>query len=80
MYRSIKYCDNNTYTESITIRIGDTEMVTKDNEIERGYRNGKSIIDMTRTQKRLHIIIKIDNYTKRGLYSVGGFFLASYIT
>ncbi len=49
-------------------------MVTKGNEIEVGSRSIKTIFDITRTQKRLHIIIKIDNYTKRSLYTIGGFF------
>ena len=67
----------NINTKSIIRRIGETEMVKKDNEIERGYRKGKSIFGMTRTQKRAHIIIKSDNNTTSGLYTIEGFFVAS---
>lgn len=52
-------------------------MATNDIEIERGSLNGETIFDITRTKKRAHIIIRKDNYTKRSLYTIMGFFIAS---
>ena len=50
-------------------------MATNGNEIEHGSLNGKTIFDRTIVQKRAHIIIRKDNYTKRGLYTIEGFSL-----